>query len=223
MVVQAPERVEGVPVEVQAEIVTQREAGMTLAELRKAHPELTSEQIRDVLPPVTKREAEQRTARAKPKSAAQAAKSAKPVGGKAKSNETTEPTPKAAEAKEQRYVDDAELTAQVLAARKLLGRAKLAEVVGATQSSIWRAENDRAYPTEVDALRLALKKIDAGEVEVPTRTPRAKALSKADLLAQRDQLAHLVATARESKSVGTIHELLGKALDILNPTDAPKA
>jgi hypothetical protein len=209
--------VEQVPDQLKQEIAAARKSGATLAELKKTFgSQVHMDTMRELLPPMNAPEAKARTTRAKPKTVAQAAKSAKPVGGKAKSSEKTEPTAAAAEAKEQRYVDDAELTSRVLAARKLLGRAKLAEVVGASQSAIWRAENSRSYSSEVEALRLALKRIDAGEVEVPIREPRTKALSKADLTHRIDTIIEFVRAARGDKQV-TKSGLIDGVLVLLDP------
>jgi hypothetical protein len=52
--------------EVKAEIVKAREAGSTLAELRKLFPDFTSEQIRDALPAGNAREAKARAKAEKP-------------------------------------------------------------------------------------------------------------------------------------------------------------
>ncbi len=61
------------------EIVELREAGTTLHELRAKFPQLTSEQIRDLLPPANKREAKAR------------AKEAKVTEPKAKAEKPTDP------------------------------------------------------------------------------------------------------------------------------------
>jgi hypothetical protein len=215
------ERVEDLPDPVRREIVAARQSGLTLHELKSKFAHVAPDVIRECLPPGNAREAKARTTRAKPRTAAQAAKSSKPVGGKPAAKKQ-EPAPKATEDKQPRYVDDAELAEAVLKARKLLGRARLAEVVGASQSSIWRAENNRSYSTEVDDLREALRKVDAGEVEVPTRGPRAKALGKADLVHRLEVVAELLRTGRSDKGI-TKAALVDSALAVLDPTDAPKA
>jgi ribosome-binding protein aMBF1 (putative translation factor) len=211
------ERVEDVPEEVRKEIVELRAAGSTLAELKGKFPALTPDALRGVLPPMNKREA---TTRSKSKTAGEAEKTAKPVGGKAKVEKTAEPKP----APEPRYATDlGDVPDRVVAARKALGRKVLAEALSLSESATWRAEQGRVHPGELKALTDALGKVEeriaAGEFAKPKRQPTAKALSKADLLAQREQLTHLVTTAREAKSVGTIHELLDRAVAIPTVTD----
>jgi hypothetical protein len=56
----ATANVEAITDDTRKEIVELREGGMTLGELRKRFPQLTSEQIRDVLPPANAREAKAR-------------------------------------------------------------------------------------------------------------------------------------------------------------------
>jgi hypothetical protein len=59
---QAPE-VAALSEDTRKELIALRESGMTLAELKARFPQLTSEQIREVLPPGNKREAKQREAK----------------------------------------------------------------------------------------------------------------------------------------------------------------
>jgi hypothetical protein len=208
------------------EILELREGGMTLAELKLRFPQLTGEQIRSLLPPGNARERKQRER--KPK--ATVAEVTKGVGGRSGSKKSDTPKKQSAKkaeapkAEEPKYVDDAELSARVLIVRQVVGRAKLAELLGISQSATWRAERDRVTPDEAGPLRTALAQVEErvakGEFVKAPRQTKAAAPKKADLLAQREQVLHLVETARESKSVGTIHELLDKALAVLNPTDA---
>lgn len=78
------------------------------------------------------------------------------VGGRPASGKRR-PEPKAPVAKAEpqpRYAEGTEeLSAQVIAAREVHGRAKLAEFLGISQSACWRAEKNRIHPTEVAHLR----------------------------------------------------------------------
>lgn len=103
-----------------------------------------------MLPPANARERQQRTTRSKPKTAGEAAKAAKPVGGKSKA-EKAEPEP----APKPRWIEDADLSARVLAARQVVGRDKLAELLGISASATWRAERDRVTADEAGPLRQA--------------------------------------------------------------------
>jgi ribosome-binding protein aMBF1 (putative translation factor) len=182
-VIQEPEapEVQALTDDTRQELIALREGGMTLAELKVRFPQLTGEQIREVLPAGNARERKQRSTRSKPKTAGEAAKSAKPIGGQAKTENTTEPKPTA----EPRYVaDPGDLPERVVAARKILGRKVLAEALGISESACWRAEQGRVHPGEVKPLTPALvaveKRIADGEFK-EARQPKAKALTKAEL------------------------------------------
>jgi hypothetical protein len=79
---------------VKAEIVAKREAGVTLAELRKQYPQFTSEQIREALPPLSIAETKKpaTTTRKAPtaKASTTKAKASAPAKPKATSNGTSD-------------------------------------------------------------------------------------------------------------------------------------
>lgn len=227
------------------ELVALREGGMTLAELKARFPQLTGEQIREVLPPANARERKQRTTRAKPKTVQEAAKNAKPVGGK--TSETRQgiggrsgeakTQPKAQEQKAEepkpapapRYVDKAEagpLSDRVLAARKALGRKVLAEALGISESACWRAEQGHIHPAEVQALTEGVGKvegrIESGEFKQEARQPKAAAPKKSELTHRIEVVVELLKSARGDKSI-TKPALIDSVLAVLDPTDAPKA
>jgi hypothetical protein len=93
--------VEELPAELRAELVAKRQAGTTLAELKKAYPQVAPDVIRSVLPPLPKPKPEPQaprtrraratkptqtptTAQAKPKASASAKAPAKQPAGKTK-------------------------------------------------------------------------------------------------------------------------------------------
>lgn len=119
------ERAEDLPEPVRADIVARRQAGETLAELKTRFTHVAPEVIREVLPPASKREADQRerkarTTRTKPRTGEEAAKASKPVGGK----KAEAPKPKPAPAP--RYATDKDLVnslaERTVAARQVMGR-----------------------------------------------------------------------------------------------------
>jgi hypothetical protein len=79
---QAITTVEALPAELRAELVTKREAGTTLAELKKGYPQVAPDVIRAVLPPLP-RGIEPKPATRKPQ-APKPAKMAKPAQAKPK-------------------------------------------------------------------------------------------------------------------------------------------
>jgi ABC-type glutathione transport system ATPase component len=174
---------------------------MTLAELKVRFPQLTSEQIRSVLPPANARERKARTGK-------EAAKTARPVGGKRGDKVTVSEEKKVADPKpapEPKYADNVDdLSAQVLAARERVGRKALAEFAGQSQSAIWRWERSRVHATEVEAIQSLVKRIEAGELPVPEpKTPKAKALTKAELEHRIDEVVRYLrgGTSGSGKSV----------------------
>jgi hypothetical protein len=228
--VQAQPAVTEVTDEVRKEIVAQREQGMTLAELRKAHPGLSSEQIRDALPAGNARERQARAkADHKPKTTETTTQG---VGGrsgttksqpKGKAKQTEEPK----RAPAPRYASDlGDLPDRVVAARKLLGRKDLSEALGLGQSATWRAEQGRVHPKELEALTAALAKVEkriaAGEFQKATRE-RQPAVSKADLIHRIEAVVTFVQGARSDKRV-TKSGLIDAVLAVLDPSldDRPR-
>jgi hypothetical protein len=158
------------------ELVNLREAGTTLAELKAKFPQLTSEQIREVLPPGNKREAKQREAK-------------QGIGGR---SGETKSEPKATEPKpdpKPRYVEDSDLVVNLseraLACRQVMGRNALAEALDTTGSAVWRFEQGRIHPDEIKPLQDGLKKVEdriaAGEFVKAERQPKGAGPTKAEL------------------------------------------
>lgn len=87
---QAITTVEALPAELRAELVTKREAGTTLAELKKGYPQVAPDVIRAVLPPLP-RGIEPKPATRKPQ-APKPAKMTKPAQAKPKPAQPAEPT-----------------------------------------------------------------------------------------------------------------------------------
>jgi hypothetical protein len=219
---QAPE-VAALSEETRQELIALREGGMTLAELKTRFPQLTSEQIREVLPPTNKREATQRKAKEARTDVT------KGVGGRS-GKKASEPKPKQDEAPKPapapRYAEGVdELAARVLAARQVVGRTALAEALGLTGSAVWRAEHGRIHPGEVEPLTAAMEKIDeriqAGEFVKSERQPQAKQPSKTDLLHRIEVAAELLHTAKGDKSVGK-SALIDSLLIVLEPAAPTK-
>ena len=92
MTEQAITTVEKLPAELRAELVARREAGTTLAELKKGYPQVAPDVIRAVLPPLPKG-AEPKPAPRKPR-AAQPAQTA--ATGQRKANPSAKAQPKPA-------------------------------------------------------------------------------------------------------------------------------
>lgn len=188
------------------EIVALREGGMTLAELKARFPQLTSEQLREVLPAGNARERKARQAKApkaKPEPKVEAPKPA--------------PTP--------RYVEEKKLAGdladRVLAARQVVGRNRLAELLAVTGSAVWRFEQGRIHPDEVDGLISGLdaieKRIAAGDFVKAAAQPKAKQASKADLTHRVEVVVELVKAARGDKSI-TKAGLVDSLLAVLDPS-----
>jgi len=86
--------VEAISDDTRKEIVAKRQAGVTLAELRKQYPQLTSDQIRDLLPPANARERKAK-ATPEPKPAAPKPRAAKPTQTAAMGQAKPKPSAKA--------------------------------------------------------------------------------------------------------------------------------
>ena len=131
---------------------------------------------------------------------------------------TGEPTPKSIAprpAPEPRYAEGMDnLSAQVLKAREQVGRKSLADFAMQSQSAIWRWERSRVHPTEVDAIRALVQRIDAGELPVPE--PKQSQGSKADLVARIESAVDLLGKSRGDKKV-TKAALVDQVLDVLVP------
>jgi hypothetical protein len=124
---------------------------------------------------------------------------------------TGEPTPKPkAEPKPQpepRYAEGMdELSGKVLAAREQVGRKVLAEFADQSQSAIWRWERSRVHPTEADAIKALVQRIEAGELPVPEPKTKSKT----------DRLLAIVETAAADKKV-TKAQLIAELRDVLAP------
>jgi hypothetical protein len=214
---QAPEVAE-LSEDTRKEIVALREGGMTVAELKARFPQLTSEQIREVLPAGNARERKQREVKAKVTEAKQG------VGGrsgKAKSEpKATEPKPDP----KPRYVEDTDLVVNLseraLACRQVVGRNALAEALDTTGSAVWRFEQGRIHPPEVEPLKTGLTKVEeriaAGEFVKAERQPKGVVPGKADLLHRVEVAAELLKTARGDKSI-TKAGLVDSLLAVLDP------
>jgi hypothetical protein len=99
---QAPE-VAALSDDTRRELIALRDGGMTLAELKTRFPQLTGDQIRQVLPPANRREAKQREAKEAKAKVTESTQGTGGRSGKAKSEPKAEapkpaPTP--------RYVED---------------------------------------------------------------------------------------------------------------------
>jgi hypothetical protein len=183
------------------EIVELREGGLTLGELKVRFPQLSGEQIREVLPPGNARERKAREAK-QPKAIPQA----------------EEP-----KVEEPRYATDlGDLPERVLAARDVVGgRGRLAELLGGISgSAVWRHERGRTHPTEVDALREALaaveKRIAAGEFVKPEPTSKGAGPGKADLAQRIEVAAELCRSGRGDRAI-TKAKLADALLAVLDP------
>jgi hypothetical protein len=139
------------------------------------------------------------------------------LGGKPASGER-KPEPKAPVAKaepEPRYAPDMDdLSSAVLAAREQVGRKALAEFAEQTQSAIWRWERSRVHPTEVDAIRVLVRRIEAGELPVPE--PKQSPGTRADLVARIETAVNLLGKSRGDKKVTKI-ALVDQVLAVLDP------
>jgi hypothetical protein len=204
------------------EIVQLRESGLTLKELRDRFPQLSGDQIREVLPPGNARERKAKEAKTK------VTESKQGLGGKSGQAPKQEPKAKPEPAPKPdptpRYVEDRDLTISLsertLAARQVLGRGKLAEALGMTGSAVWRAEQGRIHADEVPTLRDGLaaveKRIAAGEFVKVERAPKAARLPYAELVHRIEVAAELLRTARGDKSI-TKAALVDSSLAVLDP------
>jgi ribosome-binding protein aMBF1 (putative translation factor) len=220
-------RIEDLPDELRAELVARREAGTTLSELKTGFPQVAPDVIREVLPPMNKREAQAREAKTK-KDEREARKAVNEVIETKAKTEKPKPEPKSKPAP--RYVEDAavrdQLAREVLAARERVGRDKLAAFMQTTGSAVWRWEHGKIHPNEVDYLREQLARVEAGELPEPAprpvREPKAKTPSKTQLAHRLDVLAELLRTARGDKSISKA-ALVDAALAIIEPQPAEEA
>jgi hypothetical protein len=186
---QAPEVAE-LSDDTRKEVIALREGGVTLAELKTRFPQLTGDQIREVLPPATKREATQRKAK---QAKSKVTETTQGTGGRS-GKKASDPKPKTeAEPKPPptpRYVEDGDLlvslSERALAVRQIVGRGALAEALDTSQSAVWRAEQGRIHPNEVDGLKAGLdaveKRIATGEFVKAEAAPKATTPTKAELL-----------------------------------------
>jgi hypothetical protein len=209
------ERVEDLPVDVRGAIITQREAGTTLSELKANFPQVAGEVIREVLPPANARERQAREKKA----------NGQPKPPKAEGETKPEPAPKPDP--RPRYVEDAEvldqLSRQTVELRKVIGRDRLAELLGVSGSAVWRHEHRKTHPDEVDELRdglvLLAARVEAGEFARPaatTKAPKAKPVSMTELAHRLDVLAELLKSARGDKTISKA-ALVDAALAVIEP------
>jgi hypothetical protein len=224
-VVQEPEalevaritQVEDLPDPVRADIVARRENGETLAELKTRFAHIDPAVIREVLPAGNARErkARERTTREKPRTGQQAADTAKPVGGKKDEAPKPAPAPRYVEGKQV-----ADLTESVVAARRLIGRTKLAELLHVTGSAVWRFEHGRVHPEELDGLISGMSQVDQliaqGEFVKQERQPKAKEPSRPELAHRVAAAVEFIETVRGDKSV-TKSALADGVLVLLDP------
>jgi hypothetical protein len=214
-------RTQDLPDEVRADIVAQREAGTTLAELKANFPQVDPAVIRDVLPAGNARERKAKEAKGKVTETTQG------TGGRSGKTES-DPKPKATPAPKPeptpRWVtgkDAEDLAERTLAARQVTGRNKLAELLDVTGSAVWRFENARIRPDEVEGLRSGLAeveaKIKAGDFVKPDREPKGGGPSKADLTHRVEVAVELVKAARADKSITKV-KLVDSLLAVLDPS-----
>jgi ribosome-binding protein aMBF1 (putative translation factor) len=209
---QAPEVAE-LSEETRKELVTLREGGMTLAELRTRFPQLMSEQIREVLPAGNARERKAKAAKT------ETVQGTGGRSGNAKSELKPKPEPKPEPASRWVTGKDAEdLAERVLAARQVTGRNRLAELLSVTGSAVWRFENARIRPDEVEPLRKALaeveKRISEGEFVKAAREPKATSPTKAELKHRVEAAAEYLRTGTKGLSGKAVAEA---ALALLDP------
>jgi primosomal protein N' len=152
MTEQAITTIEELPAELRAELVAKREAGTTLAELKKAFPQVTSDVIRAVLPPRPKG-AEPKPAPRKPR-ATKPAQTAKPAQAKP-----------SAEAKPATNAGTTDKERLKLAAQAPKAKAERAPVDGklAQRAVTMRGKlDDRGRPTSWAKIGYALKLVPEG-------------------------------------------------------------
>jgi hypothetical protein len=122
-----------------------------------------------------------------------------------------EPKAEATPAPKPRYAEGVtDLSDQVLAARKQVGRTVLAEFMGLSPSAVWRWENEKGHEAEVEQVRTQVARFG----ELPQPEPK-----KAGRV---DHAVALLHKAQGDKSV-TRAQLIEELLGILAPADAPKA
>jgi hypothetical protein len=210
------ERVEDLPDALRAQLVQSRREGQTLAELKAAYPHVAPEVIREVLPAGNARERKAREAKGK------VTESTQGTGGR--SGEAKPPKAEAAPKPPPapRYVEDADLlvslSERTLACRQVVGRGALAEALGTTQSAVWRAEQGRIHPTEVEGLKAGLdaveKRIAEGEFVKTAAEPRGAQPTKAELLHRVEATAEYLRTGTKGLSGKAVAEA---ALALLDP------
>jgi hypothetical protein len=179
-------RVEDLSDEVRREIVAQREAGTTLAELKANFPQVEPAVIREVLPPANARERKAREAKA-------------PKVDQPK-DEAPKPAP------EPRYATDpGDLAQSVVDARQLIGRGKLAKLLHVSGSAVWRFEHGRIHPDELDGLISGMSQVDQlieqGEFTKPEKVPKTTSPSKAELTHRIEVAVAFIAQVRGDRGV----------------------
>jgi hypothetical protein len=215
---QAPEVAE-LSDDTRKELIALCEGGMTLAELKTRFPQLTGDQIREALPPGNARERKVKEPKAK------ATESTQGTGGRSgKKASDSKPKPKAEPKPEPtpRYVEDQDLltslSERALACRQVIGRGALAEALDITQSAVWRAEQGRIHPNEVDGLKAGLdaveKRIAEGEFLKTTAELKVAQPTKAELLHRVEATAEYLRSGTKGLSGKAVAEA---ALALLDP------
>jgi hypothetical protein len=212
-------QVEDLPDPVRADIVARRQAGETLAELKTRFAHVDPAVIRDVLPAGNARERKAKEAKSK------VTESTQGTGGRS-SKAKSEPKPPKVEAPKPaptpRYVEDADLltslSERALACRQVIGRGALAEALDTSQSAVWRAEQGRIHPGEVDGLKAGLdaveKRIASGEFVKAEAAPKATSPTKAELLHRVEATVEYLCTGTKGMSGKAVAEA---ALALLDP------
>ena len=118
--------------------------------------------------------------------------------------------------------DAEDLAERVLAARQVVGRNRLAELLSVTGSAVWRFENARIRPDEVDGLISALSQVDQrieqGDFVKAAREPKATGPTKAELLHRVEATAEYLRTGTKGLSGKAVAEAAMALLD--PPTQA---
>lgn len=168
--------VDALPTDVKAKIVEGRKAGATLSELKRNHSTVNPEVIRDIMGPLpikaSKVEKELKAAASHKGDKGDKQTEADKADSSPKADPKPEVDPKVATALGDRVVEVRTRP------EKQASRKQLSDRSGHSQAVIWRIEQGRVRPAEVDAMVEALDAADRGEL---ARPKNPKAASKADL------------------------------------------
>ncbi|RDI21697.1 hypothetical protein [Lentzea flaviverrucosa] len=119
--------------------------------------------------------------------------------------------------KAKRYAD-ASIASQVadrLTKAKEAGwtRPALMQLTGMTASAVWRAQNGKVHPGEVESLTAVLTKIEAGELKPPTT-------SKPKRAAKNVKCVQTLEAALQEKTLAATRKLVTEALEALRSPSA---